>query len=104
MMKHLIVAVPLVVLMLMISFPVGNAQQSDRARLDQLEQLFKPDIPRVMCLDERFTTGGQPTDQAYAKAAASGFHSVLSLRSGNEGVDLFRERAVVEKSDLRYFN
>ena len=81
-----------------------DAQQSDRARLDQLEQLFKPDVPRVMCLDDRFATGGQPTDQAYTKAAASGFRSVLSLRAGSEGVDLFRERAVVEKSNMRYFN
>src|SRR5262249_61435801 len=36
--------------------------------------------------------------------AARGFHSVLSLRPANEGVDLFRERSVVEKNKRRYFN
>ena len=103
-MKNFGVGVALLIWMLSVSSVISNAQQNDRTRLDQMEQLFKPDVPRVMCLDERFTTGGQPTDQAYVKAAASGFHSVLSLRSGNEGVDLFRERAVVEKSNMRYFN
>jgi protein tyrosine phosphatase (PTP) superfamily phosphohydrolase (DUF442 family) len=82
----------------------AQAQQSDRPRLDQIEQSLKADVPRLMCLDDRFTTGGQPTDQAYTKAAASGFRSVLSLRAGSEGVDLFRERAVVEKNNMRYFN
>jgi protein tyrosine phosphatase (PTP) superfamily phosphohydrolase (DUF442 family) len=77
---------------------------SERARLDQIEQSLKSDVPRVLCLDGSFATGGQPTDQAYAKAAASGFRSVLSLRTAGEGVDLMRERALVEKNNLRYFN
>ena len=55
-------------------------------------------------MDNSFATGGQPTQEAYAKAAASGFRSVLSLRVGNEGVDLFRERLIVEKTKMRYFN
>jgi protein tyrosine phosphatase (PTP) superfamily phosphohydrolase (DUF442 family) len=57
-----------------------------------------------MCLDDHFATGGQPVDIAYSRIAASGFHSVLSLRTGSEGVDLFRERALVEKNNMRYFN
>jgi len=77
---------------------------SERARLDQIERSLKSDVPRVLCLDGSFTTGGQPTEQAYAKAAAGGFHSVLSLRTANEGVDLTRERSLVEKNKLRYFN
>ena len=77
---------------------------NERARLDQIEQSLKSDVPRVLCLDGSFTTGGQPTDQAYAKAAASGFHSVLSLRTANEGVDLARERSLVAKNKMRYFN
>lgn len=77
---------------------------SERARLDQIEQSLKSDVPRVLCLDGSFATGGQPTEQAYAKAAAGGFHSVLSLRTANEGVDLARERSLVEKSKMRYFN
>jgi protein tyrosine phosphatase (PTP) superfamily phosphohydrolase (DUF442 family) len=77
---------------------------SERARLDQIERSLKSDVPRVLCLDGSFTTGGQPTEQAYAKAAAGGFHSVLSLRTANEGVDLTRERSLVEKNKMRYFN
>jgi hypothetical protein len=77
---------------------------NERARLDQLEQSLKSEVPHVLCLDSSFTTGGQPTEQAYAKAAAGGFHSVLSLRTANEGVGLSRERSLVEKNHLRYFN
>ena len=82
----------------------ADAQQNDPAGLARIEQALKPDVPRLVCLDDSFATGAQPTDQAYAKAAEYGFRSVLSLRTGSEGVDLFRERAVVEKSKLRYFN
>jgi protein tyrosine phosphatase (PTP) superfamily phosphohydrolase (DUF442 family) len=77
---------------------------NERARLEQIERSLKSDVPRVLCLDGNFTTGGQPTEQAYARTAASGFRSVLSLRTAGEGVDLKRERALVEKNNLRYFN
>jgi protein tyrosine phosphatase (PTP) superfamily phosphohydrolase (DUF442 family) len=79
-------------------------QSTERARLDPIEQALKADVPRILCLDDSFATGGQPTEQAYVKAAANGFRSVLSLRAGNEGVDLFRERLIVEKNQMRYFN
>jgi protein tyrosine phosphatase (PTP) superfamily phosphohydrolase (DUF442 family) len=79
-------------------------QQQDRARLDKIEQSLKPDVPRVLCLDSSFATGGQPTEQAFAKVAASGFRSVLSLRGPGEGIDLTKERLLVEKTGLRYFN
>jgi len=82
----------------------GEIPTNERARLDQIERSLKSDVPRVLCLDGSFTTGGQPTEQAYAKAAASGFHSVLSLRTANEGGDLTRERSLVEKNKMRYFN
>ena len=77
---------------------------NDRSRLDRIQQSLANDVPRVLCLDDSFSTGGQPTTRAYAKVAASGFHSVLSLRVANEGVDLFRERAFVEQNKMRYFN
>ena len=82
----------------------ADVPQNERARLDQIEQSLKSDVPRVLCLDSSFTTGAQPTEPAYAKVAASGFQSVLSLRSANEGVDLARERSIVQKHKLRYFN
>ena len=82
----------------------AEQQPKDRARLDQIEQSLKSDVPRVLCLDDNFATGGQPSEQAFAKVAASGFHSVLSLRAAGEGIDLTKERALVEKTGLRYFN
>jgi protein tyrosine phosphatase (PTP) superfamily phosphohydrolase (DUF442 family) len=102
-MKNFVVT-SITILTLLTAFLATEAQQNEHARLDQIQESLKADVPRVLCLDQDFTTGGQPTDQAYAKAAASGFHSVLSLRAANEGVDLFRERSVVEKNKLRYFN
>src|SRR4029450_3700067 len=87
-----------------ISAIAAETQQKDRARLDQIEQSLKSDVPRVLCLDSNFAPGGQPTEQAYAKAAAGGFHSVLSLRALGEGIDLTKERSLVEKNGLRYFN
>ena len=83
---------------------IAADQKGDRARLDKVEQSLKSDVPRVLCLDSSFATGGQPTEQAFAKVAASGFRSVLSLRGPGEGIDLTRERALVEKTGLRYFN
>ena len=77
---------------------------NERARLDQIERSLVSAVPRVLCLDGSFTTGGQPTEGAYAKAAASGFRSLLSLRTAAEGVDLGRERFLVEKNKMRYFN
>jgi protein tyrosine phosphatase (PTP) superfamily phosphohydrolase (DUF442 family) len=82
----------------------AHAQQTDQRPMADIQQLLKPDVPRLVCLDDHFATGGQPSDFAYAKMAASGFRSVLSLRTGSEGVDLFRERALVENNKMRYFN
>ncbi len=98
--------VPIFFALLLVSMSAhaGDAPQKDRTRLDQVEQYLKGDVPRFLYLDDDFASGAQPADQAYAKAAASGFHSVLSLRSANEGVDLVRERSLVETSKMRYFN
>jgi protein tyrosine phosphatase (PTP) superfamily phosphohydrolase (DUF442 family) len=82
---------------------IAADQRQDRARLDKIEQSLKSDVPRVLCLDDNFATGGQPTEQAFAKVAASGFRSILSLRTSGEGIDLTKERTLVEKTGLRYF-
>jgi protein tyrosine phosphatase (PTP) superfamily phosphohydrolase (DUF442 family) len=76
----------------------------DRARLDQIQRSLSSDVPRVLCLDQNFTTGAQPGGEAYLKAAASGFHAVLSLRTASEGFDVARERARVENAKMRFFN
>ena len=86
------------------SVTAAEPKPTDRGRLDQVERYLKSDVPRVLCLDDSFATGGQPTEQAFAKVAASGFHSVLSLRAAGEGIDLTKERTLVEKAGLRYFN
>lgn len=78
--------------------------KAERARLDQIQQILSADVPRILCFDEDFATGAQPTGDAYTKAAASGFRAVLSLRTASEGIDLARERAQVENNKMRYFN
>lgn len=91
-----------------VAFPlIGSAQeprQSQRPTANEFEPLLKIDAPVVLCIDDKPSPGGQPFDQAYAKAAANGFRSVLTLRSRSDGVDLLRERFMVEKNQLRYFN
>ena len=82
----------------------ADISQPDRARLDGIQQTLSADVPRVLCLDQNFATGGQPTGDAYVKAAAGGFRSVLSLRTNTEGIDLVLERARVESNKMRYFN
>jgi uncharacterized protein (TIGR01244 family) len=74
----------------------------DRAKLDKIEQSLKDDVPRILCVDERVATGGQPTDTAFAKLAANGYRAVLNLRTASEGLDLQHEREAVENAGLRY--
>jgi protein tyrosine phosphatase (PTP) superfamily phosphohydrolase (DUF442 family) len=94
------------IFVLLVSFTavVAEAPIKDRVRLDRIQKTLSADVPRFLCLDENFATGGQPTGDAYIKAAASGFRSVLSLRAAGEGVDLTLERARVESHRMRYFN
>ena len=83
---------------------VSSAQQS-ASTANPFEQLIrKADPPVVLCIDDKPGAGGQPSHQAYAKAAQSGYRSVLTLRTAKDGVDLTRERLMVEQSGLRYFN
>ena len=82
----------------------NEPRQSQRPGATNLEPLRKTDAPIVLCIDDKQSVGGQPSDQAYAKAAASGFRSVLTLRARADGVDLWRERLMAEKNRLRYFN
>ena len=94
----------LAAIMVISASAIAADQKEDRVRLDKIEQSLKSDVPRLLCLDSSFATGGQPTEQAFAKVAASSFRSVLSLRGPGEGIDLTNERALVEKTGLRYFN
>lgn len=79
-------------------------RQSHRPPAKEFAPLLKADAPIVLCIDNKPSIGGQPSDQAYAQAAANGFRSVLTLRAPADGVDLWREQLMVEKNRLRYFN
>jgi uncharacterized protein (TIGR01244 family) len=78
--------------------------QEGSARFDKIQQELKDEVPHILCIDERVATGGQPTDAAYAKLAASGYRAVLNLRTSSEGVDLKHEQEAVEKAGMRYIN
>jgi len=81
-----------------------HPQQTERERLDQLEQDLRDDVPRVLCLSPSLVTGGQPSGRAFKTLAANGFRSVLNLRTANEWLDLAKERALVEQSGMRYLH
>jgi protein tyrosine phosphatase (PTP) superfamily phosphohydrolase (DUF442 family) len=91
-------------LLFIIVFTAAQAQQSAPPSQVPIEQLIKVDVPVVLCIDDKPTAGGQPTRGAYAKAAGHGYRSILTLRSGKDGIDRGRERAMVERENLRYFN
>lgn len=76
----------------------------DREKLEKIQQALKDDVPRILCVDERIATGGQPTDTAFTKLAANGYRAVLNLRTASEGIDLQHERETAEKAGLRYVN
>lgn len=84
---------------------VAFAQQSSVPQTPKLGAMEKTiEAPVVLCIDDKPGVGGQPSGQAYAKAAASGYRSILTLRNEKDGIDLLRERAMVEQQKLRYFN
>jgi protein tyrosine phosphatase (PTP) superfamily phosphohydrolase (DUF442 family) len=82
----------------------AELRQSEPSSGHQIDPLFKIDVPIVLCIDDEPSVGGQPSGGAYAKAAANGYRSVLTLRSKQDGVDVVRERLMVEQNKMRYFN
>jgi len=82
----------------------ADLRQSERSAARQIDLLSKVDVPVVLCIDDKPSVGGQPSGGAYAKAAANGYRSVLTLRSKQDGVDVVRERLMVEQNKMRYFN
>jgi uncharacterized protein (TIGR01244 family) len=93
-----------IILCLLFASTLSAAGQQGREKLDRIEQSLKGDVVNLVCVDERFATSGQPTDAAFAKLAASGYRAVLNLRTDSEGIDLAREREMVEKTGMRYIN
>ena len=92
------------VLAFLASVSLATKQQKESELLNQREQALKDDVPRILCLDKNFATGGQPSDQAFSKLAAQGFRSVLSLRTPTEGIDMKKEQGLAEQAGMRYFN
>ncbi len=87
------------VVLLSVPFLTTSAQERD---LKAIEESLKDDVPRVLCLNEKFATAGQPKTEAFAKLAKQGFRAVLNLRTAEEGAE--QEREQVEKAGLRYLN
>jgi protein tyrosine phosphatase (PTP) superfamily phosphohydrolase (DUF442 family) len=82
----------------------ARASSAEQPLPSQFERSVKVEAPVVLCIDDKPAVGGQPTHSAYAKAAANGFRSVLTLRAPKDGVDPMRERFIVEQNKLSYFN
>jgi len=82
----------------------ARTSSAEQPLLSQFERSVKVEAPVVLCIDDKPAVGGQPTHSAYAKAAANGFRSVLTLRTAKDGVDAMRERFIVEQNKLSYFN
>ena len=81
------------------------AQQTQPPNNNLIDSLTREvPAPVILCIDDNPGRGGQPSSEAYAKAAMNGFRSVLTLRSPKDGVDLTRERLIVEHNKLRYFS
>jgi len=93
------------VALLAASAPVENPpRQSELPTSGRFDPTAKVNVPVILCIDDKPAAGGQPSGDAYAKAAANGFRSVLTLRSAKDGVDTLRERFLVENTRMRYFN
>lgn len=83
----------------------ASAQQSQQNVDRSFDSIKRESLaPVVLCIDDKPLTGGQPSSKAYSKVALNGFRSVLTLRGRKDGVDVTRERFVVEQNNLRYFN
>ena len=80
----------------------ARASSAEQPLPSQFERSVKVEAPVVLCIDDKPALGGQPTHSAYAKAAANGFRSVLTLRAPKDGVDPMRERFIVEQNKLSY--
>ncbi|HVO96397.1 MAG TPA: hypothetical protein VMT22_26295 [Terriglobales bacterium] len=80
------------------------AQQSQAPFAQSFSAREKIAAPIILCIDDKPNGGGQPSAEAYAKAAAHGFRSIVTLRSARDGIDPHAERFLVEQSKLRYFN
>jgi protein tyrosine phosphatase (PTP) superfamily phosphohydrolase (DUF442 family) len=85
-------------------FAYAGLRQSERLAGQQIDPLARVDLPVVLCIDDKPSAGGQPSGGAYARAAVNGYRSVLTLRSKQDGVDVVRERLMVEQTKMRYFN
>lgn len=102
-MKHSIgIGVKLALVIALIG--AAPTQQTERPPQNRIERPADVDAPVVLCIDDKPAAGGQPSTSAYAKAAANGFRSVLTLRSARDGVDVNRERFMVEQNRMRYVN
>src|SRR6476646_10472624 len=69
-MKTFLTIIAVISFSIAIAAGAAETPKAERARLDQIQKILSPDVPRILCLDENFATGAQPTGDAYVKAAA----------------------------------
>ena len=81
---------------------VALAQQPKSEKLVKMEESLKGDVPRLLCIDEKIATAGQPKDAAITQLAANGFRSVLNQRTASDDIDLKREQELIEKAGMKY--
>jgi protein tyrosine phosphatase (PTP) superfamily phosphohydrolase (DUF442 family) len=102
--SQVLLLILLIIIIFSTCFAHAGLRQSERIAGQQIDPLARVDLPVVLCIDDKPSAGGQPSGGAYARAAVNGYRSVLTLRSKQDGVDVVRERLMVEQTKMRYFN
>jgi hypothetical protein len=82
----------------------AEPQKGSPLRLEPAQKILGADVPRLLCLDENFATGGQPTKRCLRQARCQRIYLGLEPADAGERVDLVKERVRVENGKLRYFN
>jgi uncharacterized protein (TIGR01244 family) len=67
-------------------------------------QATLPDIPNYLELTPRIGAGGQPSEAGLAALAATGYSTVINLRSSGELADPAAEERLVKQLQMSYFN
>jgi protein tyrosine phosphatase (PTP) superfamily phosphohydrolase (DUF442 family) len=70
---------------------------------EEMPSLPSIDIPNAGMPSAGVLTGGQPSEEALAQAAAAGYKTIINLRATGESIP-FDERATVERLGMEYIS
>lgn len=85
--------------------PAPQPQAPSRTAPPQSGAAAQPKLlPDFTKINDKFCSGGQPSEAGLAQIAEQGYRSVLNLRTSFEGVDLAAEEAMVKQLGLKYFH